>query len=247
MAVLLAGRDTTAGTLSFTILELSHHPHVVAKLRREILERLGSHRAPTYEDLKSMPYLQHTINEILRLYPAVPFNVRMSLHDMTLPHGGGKDGLSPVGIRKNTPIGYSTLHMQRNPEIYQPIPLGFPDVKEFVPERWDGGWSPKPWTYVPFNGGPRICVGRECPAFSPHFILIFLYHLSTPSHFFFILSFPPLFTPPASPSSLSLNHITLTNTPTQNNSPTSKWATPSCASSRNSNVSKSTGPRPSRR
>jgi hypothetical protein len=224
VAVLLAGRDTTAGTLSFTILELSSHPHVVAKLRREILERLGSHRAPTYEDLKSMPYLQHTINEILRLYPAVPFNVRMSLHDTTLPHGGGKDGLSPVGIRKDTPIGYSTLHMQRNPEIYQPIPLGFPDVKEFVPERWDGGWNPKPWTYVPFNGGPRICVGRECPAFSPHFILIFLYHLSTPSRFFHI--FPPdlhtIISPTlhatsltflCHPSTLSLNHITLTNTP----------------------------------
>lgn len=183
--MLLAGRDTTAGTLSFTILELSRHPHVVAKLRREILELLGPHRAPTYEDLKSMPYLQHTINEVLRLYPAVPFNVRMSLHDTTLPRGGGKDGLSPVGIRKDTPIGYSTLHMQRNPEIYQPIPPGFPDVKEFVPERWDGGWSPKPWTYIPFNGGPRICVGRESPTFSsiyPNLPISASLPLTNPSH-----------------------------------------------------------------
>ncbi len=177
VAVLLAGRDTTAGTLSFTILELSRHPHIVAKLRREILERLGPHRAPTYEDLKSMPYLQHTVNETLRLYPAVPFNMRMSLHDTTLPHGGGKDGLSPVGIRKDTPIGYSTLYMQRNPDIYQPIPPGFPDVKKFVPERWDGGWSPKPWTYIPFNGGPRICVGREFPGVSRN-------HFSSSSIFF---------------------------------------------------------------
>ena len=146
------------------ILELSRHPNVVAKLRREILERLGPHGAPTYEDLKNMPYLQHTINETLRLYPAVPFNVRMSLRDTTLPRGGGKDGLSPVGIRKDTPIGYSPLHMQRNPDSYEPIPAGWPDVNEFVPERWDGGWNPKPWTYIPFNGGPRICVGRQFPA-----------------------------------------------------------------------------------
>lgn len=112
-----------------------------------------------------MPYLQHIINETLRLYPSVPFNMRASLHDTTLPRGGGKDGLSPVGIKKHTPIIYSPLHMQRNPESYKPIPKGWPDVNGFVPERWDGGWSPKPWTYIPFNGGPRICVGRTFPPF----------------------------------------------------------------------------------
>lgn len=75
VAVLLAGRDTTAGTLSFTFQELSANPEIVRKLRREILERVGTSRAPTYEDLKSMPYLQHVMNETLRLYPSVPFNV----------------------------------------------------------------------------------------------------------------------------------------------------------------------------
>lgn len=77
VAVLLAGRDTTAGTLSFTFQEFSKHPDVVAKLRREIMETVGSTRAPTYEDLKSMKYLQNVMNETLRLYPAVPFNVRV--------------------------------------------------------------------------------------------------------------------------------------------------------------------------
>ena len=76
MAVLLAGRDTTAGTLSFTFKELSAHPEIVRKLRREILGRVGPSRPPTYEDLKGMPYLQHVMNETLRLYPSVPFNVR---------------------------------------------------------------------------------------------------------------------------------------------------------------------------
>ena len=75
IAVLLAGRDTTAGTLSFTFKELSAQPEIVRKLRREILRRVGPSRPPTYEDLKSMPYLQHVMNETLRLYPSVPFNV----------------------------------------------------------------------------------------------------------------------------------------------------------------------------
>ncbi|KAI9846851.1 MAG: hypothetical protein M1837_003463, partial [Sclerophora amabilis] len=58
VAVLLAGRDTTAGTLSWIFYELSRHPEVLQKLRREILETVGSHRAPTYQDLKSIKYLQ---------------------------------------------------------------------------------------------------------------------------------------------------------------------------------------------
>ncbi len=79
VAVLLAGRDTTAGALSFTFQELSNHPEIVQKSRREILERVGPMEAPTYEDLKNMPYLQHCMNETLRLYPSVPFNVSCDL------------------------------------------------------------------------------------------------------------------------------------------------------------------------
>ena len=75
VAVLLAGRDTTAGTLSFLFHELSQHPEIVFKLRQEILRTVGSHRVPTYDDLKGMGYLQHCLSETMRMYPAVPFNV----------------------------------------------------------------------------------------------------------------------------------------------------------------------------
>ena len=75
VAVLLAGRDTTAGTLSFMFHELSQHPEIVHKLRQEILRTVGPQRAPTYEDLKAMNYLKNCLNEVLRLYPSVPFNV----------------------------------------------------------------------------------------------------------------------------------------------------------------------------
>jgi cytochrome P450 len=58
VAVLLAGRDTTAGTLSWTFYELSRAPEIMRKLRDEIIHQVGLNRAPTYDDLKSMKYLQ---------------------------------------------------------------------------------------------------------------------------------------------------------------------------------------------
>ena len=96
------------------------------------------------------------MNETLRLYPSVPFNVRLALKDTTLPHGGGPDGLAPIGVLKDTPIGYSTLVMQRRPELYPPGSQAL----EFNPDRWLD-WQPKPWQYIPFNGGPRICIGQQ--------------------------------------------------------------------------------------
>ena len=50
--------------------ELAMRPEAVAKLRTEILERVGPHGAPTYTDLKEMKYLQYILNETLRLYPS---------------------------------------------------------------------------------------------------------------------------------------------------------------------------------
>ncbi|KAK3300298.1 cytochrome P450 [Chaetomium fimeti] len=160
IAVLLAGRDTTACTLSWTVYELAHHPEVLKKLRAEILSVVGSTRAPTYDDLKSMKYLQNVMNETLRLYPIVPYNVRLALKDTTLPRGGGPAGLDPIKVLKDTPIGYSTLVMQRRADLYPPTSATFAPVEEFSPERWYH-WQPKPWQYIPFNGGPRICIGQQ--------------------------------------------------------------------------------------
>jgi cytochrome P450 len=162
MAILLAGRDTTASSLSWTFLELARNPHVVEKLRSEIVNQLGPRgRAPTYQDIKDMKYLTHIINETLRLYPAVPYNVRNSLADTTLPRGAGPNGLDPVGVKADTAIGYSTLIMQRRRDLYPPISETFPyDPADWVPERW-ATWTPKSWQFIPFNGGPRICIGQN--------------------------------------------------------------------------------------
>jgi cytochrome P450 len=160
ISILLAGRDTTACTLAWIIYELSLQPEIVKKLRHEIIEKVGLERTPTYEDLKDMKYLQSVLNETLRLYPVVPYNVRFALKDTTLPSGGGPDGQQPVAVLKGTPVGYSVLVMQRRADLYPPPESGFPAVDKYVPERWEK-WTPKPWTYVPFNGGPRICIGQN--------------------------------------------------------------------------------------
>ncbi|KAK4151027.1 cytochrome P450 [Chaetomidium leptoderma] len=168
MAVLIAGRDTTAATLSWTLYELAHYPHIYAKLRTQVLSALGSggggnHRAPSYDDLKRMPYLTHTLNETLRLYPAVPYNLRAALQDTSLP-GGGRPGQPDIVVLEGDVVVYSTLAMQRRRDLYPPASTAgqekFADPAVFCPERWEG-WTPRPWTYVPFNGGPRICVGQN--------------------------------------------------------------------------------------
>ncbi|KAJ5796451.1 uncharacterized protein N7518_004991 [Penicillium psychrosexuale] len=165
VAILLAGRDTTAGTLSFCLFELSRNPEVVAKLRNEIRDRLGvgaSAQKHSYTDLKEMKYLNAVLHETMRLYPVVPFNVRHSLRDTTLPRGGGPDGLAPVGVRANTRVIYSTLLMQRGPDLYDgPGSEKYFNPGEWIPERWVSGWQPRPWHFIPFNGGPRICIGQQ--------------------------------------------------------------------------------------
>lgn len=161
VAVLLAGRDTTAATLSFCTFELARNPGVVARLRAEIAARLGvgaDARPPTYEDLKEMRFLNAVLNETLRMYPAVPFNIRYCLRSTTLPRGGGPEGNSPVGVPADTRVAYSTMIMHRRPDLYGGS--GY-DPEKWIPDRWMGGWQPKPWHFLPFNGGPRICIGQQ--------------------------------------------------------------------------------------
>lgn len=68
--------------------------------------------------------------------------------------------MEPIKVLKDTPIAYSTLVMQRREDLYPPAGEGFAPVDEFSPDRW-ATWQPRPWQYVPFNGGPRICIGQQ--------------------------------------------------------------------------------------
>lgn len=89
----------------------------------------------------------------LRLFPVVPLNSRTAIRDTVLPVGGGKDGQSPVFVPKGTAVSYSVYAMHRRKDFYGA------DAEEFRPERW-ANLRPG-WEYLPFNGGPRICVGQQ--------------------------------------------------------------------------------------
>jgi len=158
VAVLLAGRDTTAATMSWCLYELSAYPEKYARLRREVLEVVGRSEAPTYQTLKDLKYLRFTIQETLRLYPAVPVNVKMALKDTTLPATAKSGG--PVGVCKGDVVAWGPLLVQLRRDLYPATSDEFADPHVFSPERWYV-WQPKPWEYVPFNGGPRVCIGQN--------------------------------------------------------------------------------------
>ncbi|CAL3969381.1 unnamed protein product [Diplocarpon coronariae] len=149
--ILLAGRDTTASLLSNTFHVLARQPDIWRRLKAEVDALHGL--KPDYETLRNMKYLKNLLNESLRLYPVVPGNARFANKATTLPRGGGSDGSSPVYIPKGAIVAYSVYSMQRRRDIYGP------DAEEFNPDRWDEGLRPG-WAYLPFNGGPRICVGQ---------------------------------------------------------------------------------------
>ncbi len=109
-----------------------------------------SHRHPP-----SHPRLRRLTESLsaLRLYPSVPANTREAAADTVLPVGGGPDGKQPIFVRKGTTVLWYVYAMHRRPDIYGS------DAEEFRPERWDG-LRPS-WGFLPFNGGPRICIGRK--------------------------------------------------------------------------------------
>jgi hypothetical protein len=165
--ILLAGRDTTASLLSFVFVVFINHPHVYAKLRSILIDEFGTYSNPreiTFEKMKSCSYLQWVLNETLRLYPVVPFNSRRALVDTTLPTGGGPDGTAPIYIRKGQEVSYLVYCMHRRKDLWGP------DAEEFRPERWDGRRSG--WEYLPFNGGPRICIGQQFSLTEAGYVLV---------------------------------------------------------------------------
>ncbi|KAH6665798.1 cytochrome P450 [Halenospora varia] len=155
--VLLAGRDTTAGLLSNAFHAMARHPEVWEKLQEEVSALEG--RLPTYEDLKNMKFLKSVMNETLRLFPPVPNNARYASRSTVLPRGGGPDGQSPVHIKAGTIVMYPIYALHRRRDIYGD------NADDFVPERWSadapGGPLRPGWGFIPFNGGPRICVGQQ--------------------------------------------------------------------------------------
>lgn len=162
MNILLAGRDTTASLLSNMFFQLAQRPDIWAKLREEVSTLEG--RLPTYEELRNLKYLKWCLNESLRTHPVVPGNSRYAIKDTVLPLGGGPNGTAPLFVPRGTIVGYSPYAMHRRTDLYGP------DAHEYKPERWE---SLRPgWEYLPFNGGPRICLGQQYALTEASFVTV---------------------------------------------------------------------------
>nr|B8QHP3.1 RecName: Full=Cytochrome P450 52-E3; Short=CYP52-E3; AltName: Full=Cytochrome P450 monooxygenase CYP52-E3 [Starmerella bombicola]ACD75400.1 cytochrome P450 monooxygenase CYP52-E3 [Starmerella bombicola]AIY55346.1 cytochrome P450 monooxygenase CYP52-E2 [Wickerhamiella domercqiae] len=157
--ILLAGRDTTAALLSFTTYYLGAYPEVYDELREAVIADFGKEDAepPTFEQLKQCKVLQNVIREVLRLHPNVPLNFREAITDTKFPTGGGPNGDQPVFVPKGQKVFYATYVMQRNEGLWGP------DSTTFRPDRWNESREAiaSGWDYIPFNGGPRICLGQQ--------------------------------------------------------------------------------------
>jgi len=83
----------------------------------------------------------------------VPANSRLACTDTILPVGGGPDGKAPLFVPRGTIVSYFTYSMHRRTDLYGA------DADAFRPERWENLRTG--WEYLPFNGGPRICLGQQ--------------------------------------------------------------------------------------
>merc|ERR1712050_260712 len=143
---LIAGRDTTAQSLSWTFFLLCTHPHVEMRVMEEIADLIGD-RELRYEDLNQFSFLQAVVNESLRLYPSVPLDHKVALSEDMLPDGSK--------IEKGNVVVYNIFAMGRSKDIWGD------DADEFRPERWLNKDAPSSYTYPVFNAGPRECIGKR--------------------------------------------------------------------------------------
>ncbi len=139
----IAGHETTANALTFTLHLLANHPEIQQRVLNEILE-IESQTDDVVEQLQKMNYINAVINESMRLYPPAWITDRENIED---------DELLGYKIRENTLIGVSFYALHRNPKYWQ-------NPEEFNPERFLGDQKKKSYHYFyPFGAGPRMCIG----------------------------------------------------------------------------------------
>ncbi len=145
MTIFLAGHETTANALTWTWYLLSQHPEVEARLHAEI-DALGE-RLPTIDDLPKLSYTEKVLAESMRLYPPAWLVGYRAIRDY------------PVD-RYVVPAGGIVLMSQY---VMHHDPRYFPDPFRFDTERWRPeakAVRPK-FSYFPFGGGPRVCIGES--------------------------------------------------------------------------------------
>ena len=159
--ILLAGSDTISGTLGFLVASLAQYPRIFAKLREIILEEFGSFEQPrgeiTLQALRNCTYLQWCLNEVLRVYPAVPVNFKESVRDTTLPVGGGADGQSPVFIPKGHLVAWEvrSAFSRATQPPFLPLSKQIQYSTDFSPSSGQCTPTPRSGAPPPTNSSPN--------------------------------------------------------------------------------------------
>lgn len=146
ITLLLAGHETTASTLGWTLHLLDRHPEARTRVRQEARDVLGE-RPPTAKDLHRLTYTTMVVQEAMRLYPPVWVLPRIAQREDTV-------GGYTVTAGADVLICPYVLH--RHPGLWD-------DPETFDPARFDAQRvaSRPRYAYIPFGAGPRFCVGSN--------------------------------------------------------------------------------------
>lgn len=146
MTLFVAGHETTANALTWTWYLLSQNPEVESKLHSEIDEVLCG-RKPEAHDFMNLRYTEMVFAESMRLYPPAWTMGRRVLSDYRVDR---------YVIPSGSIILMSPWVMHHDPRFY-------PDPYKFDPERWrpDARDARPKFSYFPFGGGPRVCIGEQ--------------------------------------------------------------------------------------
>lgn len=143
LTMLIAGHDTSTALLAWTLHLLSQNDEVMAEARAEV-DRIVGTADVTIAHVDHLDYLDMVIKETLRLYPPIHVGNRFVVDDTTI---------SGYELKAGTRL-MASIYLSHRDERYWDAP------QEFQPERFgpDGKRVP-PFTYIPFGGGPRVCIG----------------------------------------------------------------------------------------
>jgi cytochrome P450 len=144
LTLLIAGHDTSTALLAWALYEIGRHPQVQEALYQQA-QALQAEAPPNSEQVASLDYFHQVIDETLRLYPPIHVGNRKAEKD--LPACGYE---IPQGER--VMISYYTTH---HDEQHWPHP------EKFDPARFAPGEKYAPYTFIPFGGGPRNCLGAN--------------------------------------------------------------------------------------
>jgi cytochrome P450 len=144
---LLAGHETTATALTFTLHLLGRHPEVQQRVRVEAEQVLGADdQMPTIEQIAALGYTTQVVKEAMRLYPSAYAMGRQ------IPEGDVIDGYQ---LPPGADLFVSPWVTHRHPQVWEQ-PQRF-DPDRFTPEREQQRHR---YAYLPFGGGPRACIGQ---------------------------------------------------------------------------------------